>query len=142
MKSYTLELTSQDGASEVEIGLQWRGTRNDLPVELQQASRDEIEEYLMEKYNGREEYAIHEDWYYIMDATTYDEDDNEINVVCVDEPFEFSPAPGMIEYWVKHESTLYGEVEVDKDGVMLQDTLDTDDKQYCVEEAVVFGEGV
>ena len=140
---YSWELEPQDEASEVEVALQWRGTRADLPAALQHASREDIESYLMEKYDGRREYAIHEEWYNTMDITCYAEDDEDwergINVVLDDEPFEITPEPGVIEYWCKHESDVYGTVTCDENGIPNIDGLETGEKYYCVEEKVFWG---
>ena len=140
---YKCEVQPYDDASEVEIALQWRGTRNDLPTELQHASREEIEAYLMEKYDGRKEYAIHEDWYNVMDIMCYADDDEDwehgVNVVCEEETFDFSPEPGIIEYWCKHVSEVYGMVTCDENGVPDIDELETGSKDYCVDEGVFWG---
>ena len=99
----------------------------------------------MEKYDGRKEYAIEEDWFSMIECTCYADDDENwergVEVETEDEPFEFSPDAGVIEYWCRHESTLYGDVECDENGVITNiDELDSDDKVYCVNEGVFFGE--
>ena len=140
---YTYEVEPSDGASEVETALQWRGTRADLPEELQNASREEVASYLTDKFSGLRNYAIHEDWHYTLDVTCYADDDENwehgVRVVCEDEPFVFAPEPGVIEYWCRHYSDAFGVVTCDKNGVANIDELDTDNKRYCVDEGVFWG---
>ena len=125
----TIELSFYDGYSDVEDALQWSGTREDLPKDLRNASKEDIEEYLMDKYDGRKEFPEYEDWQ--MDCPP---------AGCEVEPFEFTPEDGKIEYWCRHYIDLFGELDIE-DGVIVNERTDTGEKSYCVEEGVFWGKG-
>ena len=146
MTKFYRDITNEDCASEVEVALQWRGTRSELPEEIRDASRKDIKEYLMKKYDGRKEYAIEEEGFLVIDVMAYAEDDEDyergVSFICPDKAFIKSPEAGVIEYWCRHESNLCGEVVVDEKGDIIDEDLGTGKKYYCVEEVVFFGSDV